>query len=350
MGTTASVAKAVLSSINLHERLRALAAIAVAAVGCVLVAAALAAPANAGSLRRHLLPSAVGQAERATAPGPLLSAASARFRTVDVPGAAASSVTSVNSWGTLVGAWSDSSGNSFGFIEFPWGQPITFNYPGTAGVTGTSDINDFGTVVGLYVDSSGVPHGFVRSLFGKFTPLDDPAGAGGTIPEGINDRGVIVGVYFDTSGAADGFVYDHGTFTTLDYPGASATGLAHVNDSGAIVGAYTDAVGVNHGFLYKHGTFTTIDAPGAGTASGEGTAANGISSDDVIVGDIENGSGTFGWLLREGEFSSLNDPNAAPGQSLPLDISSNGRFVSGEYADTGGVIHGFVATLGRAGP
>jgi len=332
---------------NLCERVRALAAIAVAVVGCVLAAAALAAPANAASLPHFR--SAVGRAERATAPGPSLPAASAQSRTVDFPGAAATRIDGVNNGGVLAGTWSsnstDFSGNSFGFIEFPSGQSVPFDYPGTTGVTEASNINDLRTVVGNYL-KSGALHGFVRSRFGGFTPLDDPAGVGGTVTSAINDRGVIVGQYFDTSGAGHGFVYDDGTFTKLDYPGAASTGLGDVNNSGAIVGSYTDASGVNHGFLYEHGTFTTIDAPGAGTAFGEGTFLSGISSNGVIAVQVVNDTGVFGWLLSHGRFSSLNDPNAAVSRiSEPTDISSSGRYASGVYVDANGTGHGFVATV-----
>ena len=78
----------------------------------------------------------------------------------------------------------------FGFIQFPWGQTISFHYPETTGVTASFRINDLGTVVGIYFDQNGVDHGFARSLGGHFTPVDDPAAMGtGTFPFGVNDRG-----------------------------------------------------------------------------------------------------------------------------------------------------------------
>jgi hypothetical protein len=333
---------------NIYDRLRVLVAPAVVAVGCTLAAAALAAPTGAASLLHFR--AALGRAERATAPGPAWpSRASAQFRTVDVPGAAGTAgITGVNNRGTLVGTWANSQGGFFGFIEQPGGQPTTFSVPGATGVTVTSGINDVGTALAYSIDSSGVSHGWVRSPGGDFTQLDDPLGAGGTTPGGINDRGVIVGFYFAASGALHGFVYDHGTFTTLDYPGAPATFLIAVNSSGASVGGYVDASGVTHGFLYEHGTFTTIDAPGAGTAPGQGSAPSGISSSGVIDGAMTNDAGSFGWLLSKGQFSSLNDP-VALAQSMPLCLSSNGRVVGGDYFDASGVIHGYVATLTPGG-
>src|SRR5208283_176561 len=131
----------------------------------------------------------------------------------------------------------------------------------------------------------------------------------------INDYGLIVGAYVDSSGDQHGFIDDHGRFRTFDPPGSSSTFPTSVNNSGAIVGTYSDASGVAHGFLYEYGRFTKIDAPGAGSTPGQGTSVEGISSCGVIAGDIVTAGGESGWLLSNGRFSSLNDPNAAPGAS-----------------------------------
>jgi len=274
------------------------------------------------------------------------------FRTIDVPGAAATGLNCVNNRGTLLGTWFDSNGGSYGFIEQPGGQPTTFNYPGTTGVTNSGCINDLGIAVGGYYDTTtNVGHGWVRWPSGNFTPIDYPlSGVQGTFVTGINDRGLIVGNYTDESGEVHGFIDNHGTFTTLDFPGAAFTSNSAVNNSGTMIGGYSDTFdvihgpGVIHGFLYEHGKFTTIDAPGAGTAQGQGTYEEGISSNGTIGGFTVNDNGASGWLLRMGQFSSLNDPNAAPGQSYVTGISSSARHASGDYTEASGG-HGFVATL-----
>lgn len=286
---------------------------------------------------------------RATSSGPAwASRAKAQFRTVDVPGASGTAVNGVNNRGTLVGTWFNSQNQGFGFVEQPGGQPTTFNYPGTTGMTFPSGINDVGTSVGVFQDSSGVFHGWVRSPGGSMTQLDDPSAfeepGFGTFAIGINDNGVIVGFYFATLfGSPHGFVDDHGTFRTLDFPGSSGTILDAVNNSGAIVGDYTDAAIVNHGFIYQKGTFTAFDAPDAGTGFQQGTLPVGISSSGVIDGEMINNAGTFGWVLSKGQFLSVNDPNA-PAASNPLGMSSNGHLVSGQWFD-GVTSHGYVATL-----
>jgi probable HAF family extracellular repeat protein len=65
---------------------------------------------------------------------------------------------------------------------------------------------------------------------------------------GINDSGQIVGWYPDGAGREHGFLFDHGSYTTLDVPGSSATYAQGINASGQIVGYYVDATGT-HGFV-----------------------------------------------------------------------------------------------------
>ena len=59
-----------------------------------------------------------------------------------------------------------------------------------------------------------------------------------------------------------GFVYNNGTFTTLNAPGANLTLPTAINDRGEVAGGYQDSSGT-HGFVYENGTFTTLNAPGA---------------------------------------------------------------------------------------
>src|SRR6516165_5159446 len=53
-------------------------------------------------------------------------------------------------------------------------------------------------------------------------------------------------------------------FQTIDPPlaalGSAATGI---NSSGQVVGEFTDSRSVTHGYLLSDGQYTTIDAPGA---------------------------------------------------------------------------------------
>jgi probable HAF family extracellular repeat protein len=173
----------------------------------------------------------------------------------------------------------------------------TFDVPGSSSVfwTQASGINASGQIVGSFD-----LHGFLLDQ-GSYTILDPPSAIpneaiGGDQATGINASGQIVGVYDanDVYGPLHGFLYDQGSYTTLDVPGASRTGASGINASGQIVGWYGDAVGV-HGFLLDQGSYTTLDVPGS-TTGDWGTRASGINASGQIVGYYGDVAGIHGFL------------------------------------------------------
>jgi hypothetical protein len=68
------------------------------------------------------------------------------------------------------------------------------------------------------------------------------------------------------------------SYTSFDYPEASATAAMGINNSGTIVGQYTLAG--EHGFSLSGTNFTTLNPPGAGNVN-----ANGINDEGTIVGE-----------------------------------------------------------------
>jgi probable HAF family extracellular repeat protein len=66
---------------------------------------------------------------------------------------------------------------------------------------------------------------------------------------GVNDAGAVVGEYTDSSGRNHGFLWQGGSFTPIDVPGAVHTVASGVNDAGAVVGEYTDSSGRTHCFI-----------------------------------------------------------------------------------------------------
>ena len=131
-----------------------------------------------------------------------------------------------------------------------------------------------------------------------FTTIDYPD-ASATHVTGINNSGDIVGYYSnatDVGGRVHGFLLAGGTFTTINVPGALSTVAHGINDSGDIVGEYMDAGGNNNGFLLAGGTFTTINVPDA-----KPTRVYGINKFGDIVGDYIAGVGAGQWgFLRQG--------------------------------------------------
>jgi probable HAF family extracellular repeat protein len=100
-----------------------------------------------------------------------------------------------------------------------------------------------------------------------------------TVAQGINDMGQIVGSFLDTNNVRHGFLWQAGTFTQIDVPGAISTEARGINNSSQIVGVFVDASGLSHGFLRDGDTFTRIDVPDATS-----TEANGINNSSQIVG------------------------------------------------------------------
>jgi uncharacterized membrane protein len=228
--------------------------------------------------------------------------------------------------GTIVGGYLDTNAAFHAFRRSPDGTFINFVAPGEcttnvpAGCHGTGawDINLFGTIVGAYEDTSGnfVAHTYIRSPDGKFKTFSVPGSsqqAGqGTLPataSGLNVEGAITGLYYDANNAFHGFLRKpNGTFIKFEAPGADTTTPfngtfpASLNDFGAIAGYDLDINEVYHGFERSpEGEFTTFDAPGADMNPGDynGTFPTSINLFGVITGYDVDASNVYHGFIRK---------------------------------------------------
>jgi probable HAF family extracellular repeat protein len=136
------------------------------------------------------------------------------------------------------------------------------------------------------------------------------------------------------------------TFSTIDDPAGSQSFAFGINRSGDIVGRYNDANFVTHGFLLRRGQYTTLDDP---NSVGGGTIATGINAWGQIVGVYDDANGIVnGFLLRNGRYTTLNDPDSLPGTTSVRGINDRGQIV-GAFIDASGE-HGFVLNKGRYTP
>jgi len=157
------------------------------------------------------------------------------------------------------------------------------------------------------------------------------------------------------------------TFQSIDIstylPGVVATVAVGINPQGAIVGRYVDATGT-HGYLLSGGIFTTIDVGGQsaslGCPSTKFTTLEGINPEGDIVGYcVDPATNRAHGFLRYpgGTFipidfpASLAPPSAiSPDNTIPIRISPTG-FVVGCFhhlsSDTGVTMHGFVYRDGK---
>jgi probable HAF family extracellular repeat protein len=121
-------------------------------------------------------------------------------------------------------------------------------------------------VAGLYTDMmTNVNHSYLASK-DLFAPFDFPFSIG-TSAWDMSSQGEVAGVYTDSAKKVHGFVLTldssvltfgidpqfgvNGSFsfTSVDFPGATATNVRGINTDGTVVGFYVDAAGKTHGFL-----------------------------------------------------------------------------------------------------
>ncbi len=259
---------------------------------------------------------------------------------------AGTATTGINDRGDVLGAYEDVADRVIRhFVRDRKGRFTELaDPPGGSAWDEYVDINNRGEIVGFYNDEQGATtSGFLRSKKGRFTSIDVP-GSQLTGPLKVNDRRQVVGLYIDAdaqpanpdgtppAGVLHGFVWDDGEFTTIDVPGAAATGVFGINNRGQMVGSYIDADGGYHGFVRdRKGRITTLpEAPGADPLSG-GTQPLSINDLGQIVGlayDAQGGS--RGFLLERGRLK-LIDARRDAVFTRPLDINNRGDIV-GDYA------------------
>jgi Cu/Zn superoxide dismutase len=258
--------------------------------------------------------------------GYLLNGAS--YQNQNFPGSVQTQVTGLNNDGVTVGFYSgmntanmmnDNSsfyavdGQNFRTADFPVSDPASPPVDQLLGV------NDSNVAVGFYVDKGGNNHGYEYNIGSHgYSRVLDPADPGASLTAAaINDHGDVAGFYTNAKGATDAFLKTAaGQFTSLAYPGASATNAFGVNGSDEVVGTYTDGKGnsaTTHGFTWTAGSgFTSVDDPQGPGA----TTINGVNDHGDLVGFyVDKGGNTDGFVAT---------PATASVEHLPLQAMPQG--------------------------
>ena len=194
---------------------------------------------------------------------------------------------------------------------------------GTFGGAGSRafGINDSGQVVGFIEGADGASgHAFLYqngSVTDMNSLIDPNCGLTLLGAEAINNKGQIAGICRTASGEEHVFLYDHGTVSDWNVPGAyDVTGL---NNAGQIVGNYKPSPSENHGFLLTNGVFTDIASPDASVC-----AVGPIMADGTILGGLFGAGGqSSGFLYKNGQYSEIN----AGGATSCYDMNDNGQIV-----------------------
>ena len=234
--------------------------------------------------------------------------ASGSYRNENFPGSAQTQVTGLNNDGVTVGFWSNTNngpgkdanfgwvnaGGSFRNVNFPAGSPAS---PAVDQLLG---VNDHDVAVGFYTDAKGNNHGYEYDIADNgYSRVLDPGDPGASLTaSAINNAGDVAGFYTDAKGTTEAFLKTAGgQFTSLAYPGASATNAFGVSSAGMVVGAYTDGSGnsaTTHGFTWTaQGGFASVDDP-QGTGA---TTVNGVNDHGDLVGFYtDKGGNTDGFV------------------------------------------------------
>ena len=148
-----------------------------------------------------------------------------------------------------------------------------------------------------------------------YTTIDFPGATATSLNGGPNPSGTSVGSY-TTAGVTHGFTLTKGgVFTSFDPPGSTLTTPGFISPQGDIVGNYLDASNVSHGFILDGKNYTTLDFPGAA-----GTALSGLNPSGEISGFTcsDPACGSFGApntthsfvVSKKGVFTSFDPPGA----------------------------------------
>ncbi len=251
----------------------------------------------------------------------------------DAQGNSALNFNSINDSGQAVGEyWT--GGNLSSGANYTGGTIKTIDEQGiTNPVTDIFGVNNLGDMFG---QTYGGGYWTLKGSTGKITPfkLNLPSGYnknggyGFNFEGRLNDAGQMSGTLSANSGGTVGYLYQAGNYGILNYPAGYNTAGSGLNGQGQVVGSYRDSNSVLHGFVYSLADgFSTIDYPGASA-----TALLAINSNGGILG-VANGLNYF--LYYSGGFINASMPpfNASTPYATGLDdffdITGNGSYTPG---------------------
>jgi hypothetical protein len=245
--------------------------------------------------------------------------------------------TSVNGWYSLANAFSGPAAACPVLTQL---VPVGFSFGGVNStvLTGINNgANNEMQMVG-YVTVSNSIGGFLLDFnigstltLGNVREVYVP-GSRFTVPSKINDRGQIAGLYVDAAGAEHGFLFSGGQYSTIDYPGATATEALALNNAGtpAVAGNYVDAGGRVHGFVLAGGSFHSVDANFAANLTVNGINDRGQLSGTYDTGGPLGAGATYGFTGTLGSLTPLNYPSTGLSTSTVANGLNNNNEVVGQ--------------------
>jgi uncharacterized membrane protein len=278
------------------------------------------------------------------------------FKSIDValPGVTLTSAIGINAEGDIVGRYAVGAvGHGYLLSD---GRYTTIDDPNGVGSSLAQGINEDGQIVGYYtvpvsttVDPAGVfTRAFLRDSDGAISPVQFP-GANNTLAIKISPRGKVVGCFhnlsFDFPTTMHGFVMQDGNYEEFPVPGTMHNGITP--NGRTIVGVVFPTLTTFYAYKVEDGVYALLDLPSYVMWSD----ARDINRSGEIVGFfVDSANKTHGFLLRKGEFTTIDFPGADVVSTQARGINPQGDIV-GLYVskDALGVshTHGFVATRNK---
>jgi hypothetical protein len=175
----------------------------------------------------------------------------------------------------------------------------------------------------------------------SYTTVDFPGATATLLTGGPDAQGTLIGQE-TTAGVNHGFTLTaQGVFAAFDPPGSIFTIPNFITPDGTIVGQYEDGSNVEHGFILHRGRYTIFDVPGAPASALSSLNPEGEMTGFTCLVDrtCENPPYESFVVSRQGEITSFN-PFGAP-SSFASVVNLSGELI-GTYTDSSGATHGYI--------
>ncbi len=264
-------------------------------------------------MRGYLISSAALAALLATA---LASNAATLLPIVPVPGSSSTNVFGINDSNNITGSYiSSNDGLEHGYTGPVDGSNYT-TIDAPAGLTEPRAISNDGTITG-FANNDGTPNDFLpfeRGLTGKIkTVVNKKEKPLNYIAQGLaNSSDKFAGSFINKSGAVKGYIGRRAEIVTSVKLSIANLGVAPrgVNSAGDVVGWYYDSNGVQNGFLISGGNAITVDYPDGSEVS---SVLEGINDNGIATGQWTDTGGVihaFTYAISGGTFKAITVPNA----------------------------------------
>jgi probable HAF family extracellular repeat protein len=267
------------------------------------------------------------------------------FTSFDAPQAVSTHVRGINNAGktgvaSVVGYYVDSAGKAHAFRRDSAATFVPINIPGETDAK-AFDINNAGRVVGTVGDASG-QHAFLVDGTTVTVPGNPPVPTG----LGLNDTGLIIGTFSDSAGKQHGFTLLPGLAGPINVFNNLPTQTFGINNTRRMVGTLQEPSGEFHAFYLSGPDIASaqrIDIAGATRSDAFGINDAEEPAQIRHVGTVTIGGVDHGFVhSQEHGVSTFDFPGAK--HTRAFGVNDLGEIV-GEYVDTAGKTHGFIATF-----